>query len=119
MVQSINTKSEYHVDATCFRGMSVYGQVLIGDVGFEFYSLKNVNDFVQIPWTEVKLVIADVYFKGRYIPRFKIQTRNSGDFIFATRHPKDTLRAIRKHVLDEKMRKSRTFWQIIKNFLKR
>lgn len=43
--------------------------------GFEFYSDNNPNDYVQIPWNEVTVVVADVYFGGKYIPRFKICTK--------------------------------------------
>lgn len=75
MVQSLNTKSEYVDTATWFRGIPTYGKILVGDKGFEFYSDNNPNDYVQIPWNEVTVVVADVYFGGKYIPRFKICTK--------------------------------------------
>lgn len=34
-----------------------------------------MNDYIQIPWEEVDYVIASVMFKGKYIPRFAIQTK--------------------------------------------
>ncbi len=92
MVQSLNTKSEYVDAATWFRGIPTYGKVLVGDKGFEFYSDNNPNDYVQIPWDEVTVVVADIYFGGKYIPRFKICTKKNGSFIFAARHVKPTLR---------------------------
>ncbi len=118
MVQSLNTKSEYVDAATWFRGIPIYGKVLVGDKGFEFYSDNNPNDYVQIPWDEVTVVVADVYFGGKYIPRFKICTEKNGSFIFAARHVKPTLRAIRKHVPADNMRKALTIWQKIKRNFK-
>lgn len=36
-----------------------------------------MNDYIQIPWEEVDYVIASVMFKGKYIPRFAIQTKKA------------------------------------------
>ena len=114
MAKSINTKVDLTVDATWFRGIASYGKIMIGDRAFEFYNERNVEDYVQIPWNEVTVVVADVYFGGKYIPRFKICTKKNGSFIFAARHVKPTLRAIRKHVPANNMRRALTIWQKIK-----
>lgn len=114
MVKSINTKVDLTISATWFRGIASYGKIMIGDQAFEFYNEKNVDDFVQIPWKEVTYVVADVRFRGKYIPRFEVRTRKSGTFIFASRDPKKVLRAIRKHIPADHMRRALTLWQRIK-----
>ena len=95
IAQSQNTKAELVDKATSFIGMATYGQIMIGDKTFEFYNSKNPKDYIQIPWNEVDLIIASVYFKGKWIPRFAIQTKQNGIFPFAARHPKAVLRACR------------------------
>ena len=89
-------KQNFVDKATSFIGMATYGQIMIGDKAFEFYNSKNPKDYIQIPWNEVDLIIASVYFKGRWIPRFAIQTKQNGIFPFAARHPKAVLRACRE-----------------------
>ena len=43
MVQSLNTKVDLVIDATAFTGLTDYGQIMIGDRGFEFYHAKDEN----------------------------------------------------------------------------
>lgn len=114
MVKSINTSVDLSQNATWFRGMPSYGKIMIGNKAFEFYNERNIVDFVQIPWDEVTLVVADVHFKGKYIPRFEIRTRNAGNFIFATTDAKKALRAIRNYVPSNHMRRALSFWQKLK-----
>ena len=38
--------------------MANYGKVLVGDEAFEYYNDKNVNDYIQIPWSEVTEIMA-------------------------------------------------------------
>ena len=52
--------------------MANYGKVLVGDEAFEYYNDKNVNDYIQIPWSEVTEIMASVMFKGKWIPRFAV-----------------------------------------------
>ncbi len=75
MVQSLNTKVDLVIDATAFTGLSDYGKIMIGDKGFEFYNSRDPHKFVQIPWDEVDYVIASVLLKGKWIPRYAIQTK--------------------------------------------
>lgn len=114
MVKSINTKVDLTVDATWFRSMPSYGKIMIGDKAFEFYNEHNIEDYVQIPWNEVTYVVADVHFGGKYIPRFEIRTKANGNFIFASRDPKKTLRAIRNYIPASHMRKALSVWQKLK-----
>lgn len=114
IAQSQNTKVELVDKATSFIGMATYGQIMIGDKAFEFYNSKNPKDYIQIPWDEVDLVIASVYFGGKWIPRFAIQTKRNGIFPFAARHPKKVLRATRKHVASDHIVRSLTFFQVVR-----
>ena len=94
MVQSINTKVDLVVDATSFIDISAYGKVMIGDRGFEFFHARDVKKYVQIPWDEVVRVHVTVFFGGRWIPRYAIETKNDGMFVFASKKSKKVLRLI-------------------------
>ena len=85
LVQSMNAKVDLVVKGTSFLGINSYGQIMIGDKAFEYYNDRDVHDYIQIPWEEVDMVVASVYLGGRYIPRFALKTKSSGDFSFATK----------------------------------
>lgn len=89
MAQSLNTKVDLVMDATSFHGMNNYGKIMIGDRGFEYYNEKKMNDYIQIPWEEVDYVIASVMFKGKYIPRFAIQTKEAEPLPLQQRNQKN------------------------------
>ena len=99
MVQSINTKVDLTINATSYLGIAEYGKIMIGDKGFEFYNERDARKFVQIPWEEVDYVIASVMFKGKWIPRFAIQTKRNGTYSFSSKKPKMVLKAIREYRL--------------------
>lgn len=117
MVKSRNTKVDLTTNATWFRGMATYGKVMVGDKAFEFYNDRNLSDYVQIPWAEITYVVADVHFRGRYIPRFEIRTRANGTFIFSTKNNKKTLRAIREYIPAKYMRQALSLWQKVKRII--
>src|SRR5699024_7507767 len=98
MVESLNKKAELIAKGTYFTTFSAYGQIMIGDEGFEFYEDRNVQNFVQIPWDEIDLVVASLLFGGKWIPRFKIQTKRNGSFIFAACEHKRVLKAMTNHI---------------------
>ena len=50
MVESLNTKVDFVIDATSFSGLTDYGKIMIGDKGFEFYHGRDPRKFIQIPW---------------------------------------------------------------------
>jgi len=118
MVQSINTKVELIIEATSHIGTSDYGKIMIGDKGFEFFNNRDANKFIQIPWEEVDYVIASVMFKGRWIPRYTIQTKRNGMYSFSSKEPKKVLRAIREHVDPNHLVQSLSFFDVIKRGLK-
>lgn len=118
MVQSINTKVDLVIDATAFTGLTDYGKIMIGDRGFEFYHARDTRKFVQIPWEEIDYVIASVMFKGKWIPRYAIQTKKNGTYTFSSREPKKVLRAIRKYVDPSRMVQSLSFFDVVKRGVK-
>ena len=118
MVQSLNTKVDLVIDATAFTGLSDYGKIMIGDKGFEFYNSRDPHKFVQIPWDEVDYVIASVLLKGKWIPRYAIQTKKNGTYTFASKDAKKVLRAIRNYVDSERMVSSLSFLDVVKRVVK-
>lgn len=118
MVQSINTKVDLVIDATAFTGLTDYGEIMIGDKGFEFYNSRDTRKFIQIPWEEVDYVIASVMFKGKWIPRYAIETKRNGIFTFSSKEPKKVLRAIREYIDPGHMAQSLSFYDVIKRGLK-
>ncbi len=118
MIQSINTKVDLVIDATSFMGLSDYGEIMIGDKGFEFYNSRDSRKFIQIPWEEVDHVIASVMFKGKWIRRYAIKTKRNGTFSFSSKDPKKVLRTIREYVEPNHMVRSLSFFDVIKRSFK-
>lgn len=48
MVQSLNTKVDLVIDATAFTGLADYGEIMIGDKGFEFFWCGETSGEVDI-----------------------------------------------------------------------
>lgn len=113
-VKSINTKVDLVVDGTSYMGMGRYGKIMIGDKGFEFFNDRNKRDFIQIPWSEFDYLLASVMFKGKWIPRFAIKTKNNGTYTFAAKKTKMLLRGIREYVDPSHMVRSLSFFDVIK-----
>ena len=95
-LKALNTQVDFTAKATAFHGINTYGVVMVGERGIEYYNERTLQDYIQIPWEEVELIIASIYFGGRYIPRLAIRTKKNGDFPFAIRQPRAFLRACRK-----------------------
>lgn len=118
MVQSLNTKVDLVIDATAFTGLTDYGEVMIGDKGFEFYNSRDSRKFIQIPWEEVDYVIASVLFKGKWIPRYAIRTKKNGTYTFSSKDAKKVLRTIRNYVDPDHMVYSLSFFDVVKRSVK-
>ena len=118
MVESINIKVDLVIDATAFTGLTDYGKIMIGDKGFEFYHARDTRKFIQIPWEEVNLVIASVMFKGKWIPRYAIETKKNGTYTFSSKHPKKVLVAIKKYIEPEHIVHSLSFFDVLKRAFK-
>ncbi|WP_192987986.1 DUF956 family protein [Carnobacterium mobile] len=118
MVESINTKVDLVINATAFTGLTDYGKIMIGNNGFEFFNDRDPRKFIQIPWEEVDRVIASVIFKGKWIPRYAIETKKSGTFTFSSKKPKKVLQAMREYVDPEHMVQSLSFFDVLKRAFK-
>ena len=118
MIQSINAKVQLVVDGTSHLGLPEYGKIMIGDKGFEFYNSRDIRKFIQIPWEEVDYVIVSVVFKGKWIPRYAIQTKKNGTFTFSSKNPKKVLRTIREYVHPDRIVRSLSFFDVVKRGVK-
>ncbi|WP_050614025.1 DUF956 family protein [Bacillus testis] len=118
MVQSINTKVDLVIDATSHLGLTDYGKIMIGDKGFEFFNNRDPRKFIQIPWEEVDYVIASIMFKGKWIPRYAIQTKKNGTYTFSSKDSKKVLRTIREYVDPDHMVQSLSFLDVVKRGVK-
>ena len=114
MVQSLNTSVDLKIKGISYLGLTNYGQIMVGDKSFEFYSDRNIKDYIQIPWVEIDHVVASVMFKGKWIPRFAIVTKKNGTLSFSSRNNKVLLRAINKYISSDKMVRSLSFFQVLK-----
>jgi hypothetical protein len=112
MAQSQNTSVDLTIKATSFSGIGTYGDVMVGDRAFEFYNERNPEDYIQIPWTEVDHIAAEVI--GKKIVRFAIFVKQGGHFAFSTRDNKATLRAVREYVGEDNLVRSASFADVIK-----
>lgn len=118
MAQSLNTKVDFTAKSTSFLGFAKYGNIMVGDKAFEFYNEKNVSDNIQIPWEEIDGIMASVLFRGKWIPRFAVVTKNNGNFVFSSKECKALLRAINKYIPSDKLVRSLSFFQVIKKGVK-
>ncbi|MCO6524031.1 MAG: DUF956 family protein [Candidatus Schmidhempelia sp.] len=116
MVHSLNKKANLIVNGTLFLVLPQYGKIMVGDNAFEFYHHYNSASYIQIPWGEIELVQAMVLFKGKWIPRYTIQTKQHGKFIFASKQPKSVLKAMRSYLGHHKMVKSPTLFNALKSW---
>lgn len=119
MVKSLNTKMDHVSKGTWFRNGPIYGKIMVGDKAFEFYNDTKLQDYIQIPWTEVTYVVVDYYFGGRYIPRFEIRTKQDGILRFASRDSRGTLRAVQQRIPREHMRKAQSLGAVFKQRFKK
>lgn len=113
MVESLNSKVDVVVKGTSYATISNYGEIMVGNKGFEFYNSRDYTKFIQIPWEEVDCVIVSVMFKGKWIPRYAVRTKKNGTYTFSSRDTKRVLRAIREYIGPSNIVKSLTFFQVV------
>ena len=99
MAQSQNSTVDLATPATCLMGLTSHGNVMVGNKAFEYYNERNPEDYIQIPWDEVDYIAAEVLRGTKKITRFT----------FSTRDDKETLRAVRKYVDEDKLVRSPDF----------
>lgn len=109
MAQSQNSTVDLATPATCLMGLTSHGNVMVGNKAFEYYNERNPEDYIQIPWDEVDYIAAEVLRGTKKITRFAIFTKDNGHFTFSTRDDKETLRAVRKYVDEDRLVRSPDF----------
>ena len=112
MAQSLNKVIDIQTTGTSY--LSIQGKVgkfLVGDQALEFYSDRNIEDYIQIPWTSVNQIGANV--SRRKISRhFEVFT-DQGKFLFASKDSGKILKIAREKLGNDKVVKLPTLIQII------
>lgn len=118
MAISQNTRVIYTTKANLFYNSlgAKHGELLIGNNAFEFYNHRNPNDYIQIPWNEIKTVRAKVMFKGKYIHAFFIDTKQHGSFKFIASNAGKTLKVMREFIGNDKIVRHKPFFSLKKFF---
>ena len=96
MAQSLNKTVELHTTGVSYMAIGgKVGKFLIGDVALEFYPDVNVEQYIQIPWTSITQIGANV--SGKRISRhFEVLTDKS-KFLFASKDSGKILKIAREH----------------------
>lgn len=112
MAQSLNKLVELQTSGVSYLAMGgKVGKFLIGDVAIEFYPDVNVEQFIQIPWTAINQIGANVTRK-KVSRHFEIFT-DQGKFLFASKDSGKILKVARNHLGNDKVVKLPTFFQTI------
>ena len=117
MAQSLNQVIDLQTTGTSY--LSIYGKVgkfLVGDQALEFYPDVNVEQYIQIPWSSIQQIGANV--SGRKISRhFEVFT-DQGKFLFASKDSGAILKIAREKLGNERVVKLPTLLQTIGQKLK-
>ena len=122
MAQSLNKVIELQTTGTSYLTFSgKVGKFLVGDKALEFYPDVNVEQFIQIPWSSVNQIGANVF--GRKVSRhFEVFT-DQGKFLFASKDSGAILKIAREKIGNDKVVKLPTLLQVIgkkiKNYLQK
>ena len=117
MAQSLNQVIDLQTTGTSYLSISgKVGKFLIGDQALEFYPDVNVEHYIQIPWSSIQQIGANV--SGRKISRhFEVFT-DQGKFLFASKDSGAILKIAREKLGNEKVVKLPTLLQTIGQKLK-
>ena len=117
MAQSLNKVIDLQTTGTSYLSISgKVGKFLVGDQALEFYPDVNVEQYIQIPWSSIQQVGANV--SGRKISRhFEVFT-DQGKFLFASKDSGAILKIAREKLGNEKVVKLPTLLQTIGQKLK-
>ena len=112
MAQSLNKTVLLNTTGTSYLSITgKVGKFLVGDHALEFYADRNVEDYIQIPWSSVNQIGANV--TGRKISRhFEVFT-DRGKFLFASKDSGAILKIAREKLGNEKVVKLPTLIQTI------
>ena len=117
MAQSLNKVIDLQTTGTSYLSISgKVGKFLVGDLALEFYPDVNVEQYIQIPWSSVNQIGANV--SGRKISRhFEVFT-DQGKFLFASKDSGTILKIAREKLGNDKVVKLPTLLQTIGKKLK-
>lgn len=112
MAQSLNKVVDLQTTGTSYLSISgKVGKFLVGDQALEFYPDVNVEQYIQIPWSSIQRIGANV--TGRKISRhFEVFT-NQGKFLFASKDSGAILKIAREKLGNDKVVKLPTLLQTI------
>ena len=112
MAQSLNKVIDLQTTGTSYLSISgKVGKFLIGDQALEFYPDVNVEQYIQIPWSSIQQIGANV--SGRKISRhFEVFT-DQGKFLFASKDSGAILKIAREKLGNNKVVKLPTLLQTI------
>ena len=112
MAQSLNQVIDLQTTGTSYLSISgKVGKFLVGDQALEFYPDVNVEQYIQIPWSSIQQIGANV--TGRKISRhFEVFT-DQGKFLFASKDSGAILKIAREKLGNEKVVKLPTLLQTI------
>ena len=118
MAQSLNKVIELQTTGTSYLTFSgKVGKFLVGDKALEFYPDVNVEQFIQIPWSSVNQIGANVF--GRKVSRhFEVFT-DQGKFLFASKDSGAILKIAREKIGNDKVVKLPTLLQVIGKKIKK
>ena len=117
MAQSLNQVIDLQTTGTSYLSISgKVGKFLVGDQALEFYPDVNVEQYIQIPWSSIQQIGANV--SGRKISRhFEVFT-DQGKFLFASKVSGAILKIAREKLGNDKVVKLPTLLQTIGQKLK-
>ena len=117
MAQSLNQVIDLQTTGTSYLSISgKVGKFLVGDQALEFYPDVNVEQYIQIPWSSIQQIRANV--SGRKISRhFEVFT-DQGKFLFASKDSGAILKIAREKLGNDKVVKLPTLLQTIGQKLK-
>ena len=112
MAQSLNKGIDLQTTGTSYLSISgKVGKFLVGDQALEFYPDVNVEQYIQIPWSSIQQIGANV--NGRKISRhFEVFT-DQGKFLFASKDSGAILKIAREKLGNDKVVKLPTLLQTI------
>ena len=112
MAQSLNQVIDLQTTGTSYLSISgKVGKFLVGDQALEFYPDVNVEQYIQIPWSSIQQIGANV--SGRKISRhFEVFT-DQGKFLFASKDSGAILKIAREKIGNDKVVKLPTLIQTI------
>ena len=112
MAQSLNQVIDLQTTGTSYLSISgKVGKFLVGDQALEFYPDVNVEKYIQITWSSVNQIGANV--SGRKISRhFEVFT-DQGKFLFASKDSGAILKIAREKLGNDKVVKLPTLLQTI------